>query len=155
VEKFQVVAFSERVVYPLGQDGHWLDYDAASADRAVEALAKIEPKGGTDMYSGLRAAFSFRDQGLDTVYLLSDGLPNLGEGLTAVQAKTLTEQQQGEILGRYMRQTLKADWNRAVPGRPRVRINTIGFFFESPDVGAFLWALARENDGSFVGMSRP
>ena len=37
----------------------------------------------------------------------------------------------------------------------RVRINTIGFFFESPDVGAFLWALARENDGSFVGMSRP
>ena len=40
-------------------------------------------------------------------------------------------------------------------GRPRVRINTIGFFYESPDVGAFLWALARENEGSFVGMSKP
>ena len=39
------------------------------------------------------------------------------------------------------------------PGR--VRINAVGFFFESPDVGAFLWALSRENDGSFVGMSRP
>jgi hypothetical protein len=36
-----------------------------------------------------------------------------------------------------------------------VRINAVGFFFESPDGGAFLWALARENDGNFVGMSRP
>ena len=25
----------------------------------------------------------------------------------------------------------------------------------NPDVGAFLWALSRENDGSFVGMSKP
>ena len=29
------------------------------------------------------------------------------------------------------------------------------FWAESPDVGAFLWALARENEGSFVGMSKP
>jgi hypothetical protein len=36
-----------------------------------------------------------------------------------------------------------------------VKINTIGFFYESPDLGSFLWALARENDGSFVGMSKP
>jgi hypothetical protein len=41
------------------------------------------------------------------------------------------------------------------PGQARVRINSIGFFYESPEVGAFLWALSRENDGSFVGMSRP
>ena len=40
------------------------------------------------------------------------------------------------------------------PGR-KIRINAVGFFYESPDVGAFLWSLARENDGSFVGMSRP
>jgi len=33
-----------------------------------------------------------------------------------------------------------------------VRINAVGFFFESPDVGAFLWALAREHRGSFVGL---
>ena len=47
------------------------------------------------------------------------------------------------------------DWNSRNRPQPRVRINTIGFFYESPDVGAFLWALARENDGSFVGMSKP
>ena len=44
---------------------------------------------------------------------------------------------------------------RTQPGLPRVRINAVGFFYESPDVGAFLWALAREHDGSFVGMSKP
>jgi len=47
------------------------------------------------------------------------------------------------------------EWNRAYSGRAKVRINAVGFFYESPDVGAFLWALARENDGSFVGMSKP
>ena len=54
-----------------------------------------------------------------------------------------------------MRTALKTRWNAPLVGRPKVRINTIGFFYESPDVGAFLWALARENDGSFVGMSKP
>ena len=42
-----------------------------------------------------------------------------------------------------------------MPGKERVRINSVGFFYESPDVGAFLWALSREHDGSFVGMSKP
>ena len=60
------------------------------------------------------------------------------------------------VLTQYIRRKLKTDWNRPRAEAPaRVRINTIGFFYESPDVGAFLWALARENDGSFVGMSRP
>ena len=57
-------------------------------------------------------------------------------------------------LAKHIRKTLKADWNREIL-KERVRINAIGFFYESPDVGAFLWALARENDGSFVGMSKP
>ena len=41
-----------------------------------------------------------------------------------------------------------------LPNQPRVRINCIGFYFESPDLVAFPWALAREHDDSFVGMSR-
>jgi hypothetical protein len=49
---------------------------------------------------------------------------------------------------------LKNVLNRPNADQVRVRINTIGFFFESPDVGAFLWALARAHDGSFVGMSK-
>ena len=106
------------------------------------------------MYTALEAAFRFRSQGLDTIYLLSDGLPNMGEGLTP-QMENLKETEKGEILGKVIRRALKTSWNREITGRARVRINTVGFFFESPDVGAFLWALARENDGSFVGMSKP
>jgi hypothetical protein len=67
----------------------------------------------------------------------------------------MNENQRSEVLSRVIRSALKTKWNRADGSRPRVRINAIGFFYESPDVGAFLWALARENDGSFVGMSRP
>ena len=63
--------------------------------------------------------------------------------------------QRGNLLGKHLRRTLKADWNRPSRTQPQVRINAVGFFYESPDLGAFLWALSRENDGSFVGMSRP
>jgi hypothetical protein len=49
---------------------------------------------------------------------------------------------------------LGTTWNPKTATQ-RVRINCLGFFYESPEVGAFLWALARENEGSFVGMSKP
>jgi hypothetical protein len=91
---------------------------------------------------------------MDTLYLFSDGLPNVGEGLPAGAAK-LKETEKSSYLSRHVRRTLKDFWNQPMPGQPRVRINAIGFYFDSPDVGAFLWALAREHDGSFVGMSRP
>jgi predicted nucleic acid-binding Zn-ribbon protein len=156
VEKFQVIVFADRPYYLLGNQGRWLDYDAkASPDQVVEALAKIKPDGGTNMYAALDAAFRYRDQGLDTIYLLSDGLPTQGEPLRPDQLKSMSETEKSEVLGKYIRRALKASWNRAAEGKPRVRINAIGFFYESPDVGAFLWALARDNDGSFVGMSKP
>ncbi len=154
LEKFQVVVFSEKASYLLGGDG-WLDFDPrTSARRVVDALAALKPDGGTNMYAALQAAFHLRGQGLDTIYLLSDGLPNQGAGLPDDAAK-LTEEQRNDLCSRYIRRTLKTTWNAPRPGQPRVRINAVGFFFESPDVGAFLWALARENEGSFVGMSKP
>ncbi len=153
LEKFQVILFSNEFVFPLGRKGEWLDYDRASPAAVAEALTQTKPHGDTNMYGALDAAFRYRAQGLDTVYLFSDGLPTEGPGLTKEQEAKLSEAQQGDILGRYVRRKLQTEWNREAPGR--VRINAIGFFFESPDVGAFLWALARENDGSFVGMSRP
>jgi hypothetical protein len=156
LEDFQVIVFAEKPSFLLGEEGRWLRYDPkTSADRAVAALARVKPDGGTNMYSAIEAAFRYRDKGLDTIYVLSDGLPNLGAGLDPQTAERMTEQAKGEVLGRYIRRTLKDDWNRPVADWPRVRINTVGFFYESPDVGAFLWAMSRENDGSFVGMSKP
>jgi hypothetical protein len=156
LEKFQIILFAEKTSYLLGNDGRWIDFDAkTSVDRASKALAATKPDGGTNMYTALEAAFRLRGSGLDTIYLLSDGLPNVGEGLTADQEQNLKETEKAEILGKYIRKKLKAVWNRPIDGYARVRINAVGFFYESPDVGAFLWALARENDGSFVGMSKP
>jgi predicted nucleic acid-binding Zn-ribbon protein len=156
LEKYQVIVFAEQAAFLFGGDGSWMDNDPQSSpERVLRGLAAVKPKGGTNMFAALQAAFRMRDRGMDTLYLLSDGLPNLGEGVPSDALTTLKEVERNDLLARHIRRTLKADWNRPLAGRPRVRINTVGFFYESPDVGAFLWALARENDGSFVGMSHP
>jgi hypothetical protein len=156
LEKFQVILFSNKVVFPLANEDRWIDFDPkTSVQRTLDALAGVKPRGDTNMFAALQAAFRLRTGGLDTIYLLSDGLPNTGEGLTPEAAKRLGDRERAELLSRYIRKTLRTDWNRAVSGKAPVRINAVGFFYESPDVGAFLWALARENEGSFVGMSKP
>jgi hypothetical protein len=156
LEKYQVIVFAETTAFLFAGEEDWLDYKAQSSpERVRAALAKITPKGGTNMFAALQLAFRLRAKGMDTIYLFSDGLPNLGEGVRADELNTLREVERNDRLARHIRRSLQSDWNRPRPGLPRVRINAIGFFYESPDVGAFLWALARENDGSFVGMSKP
>ncbi len=158
LRKYQVVVFSNKASFPLGKAGEWVDFDPASSpDLVLKTLAAIKPTGGTNMYDAMEAVFRMRSQGLDAVYFLSDGIPNIGQGVTPEQIKAdkLTEVDVGSRLAAAVRKKLKGDWNRELDGKPRVHLNTVGFFFESPDVGAFLWALARENDGSFVGMSKP
>ncbi len=156
LEKYQAIVFAETAELLFKGNGDWMDYDPKSSpQRVLRGLAAVKPKGGTNMYAALETAFRMRPKGLDTIYLLSDGLPNLGEGLNTSTSNTLKEVERNDILAKYIRKTLRSNWNRPLPEQPRVRINTVGFFYESPDVGAFLWALARENDGSFVGMSRP
>jgi hypothetical protein len=169
LEKFQLIAFAEEVRFPLGKEGEWLDYDPrTSPQQVVEALEKIKPADGTNMYKVLESAFRYRRNGMDTIYLFSDGLPNEGPGLTKAeedrlryastapkQEQRVKDSQKSNLLGLHVRKTLRENWNRAVPGTARVKINSVGFFFESPDLGAFLWSVARENDGNFVGMSRP
>ena len=71
--------------------------------------------------------------------------------MTNQPSKNLSENQRTEYLSKHIRQTLRTVWNPERAGK-RVKINSVGFFFESPDVGAFLWALAREHEGQFVGM---
>lgn len=157
LEKFQIVMFSEGVSFPIGNPSEWNDFDPqASPALAKQALLKIEPKGNTNMHAAFEAAFRYRRKGLDTIYLLSDGLPNAGPGLSPLdQTRNLSELEKGDKLGKYIRGMLKQSWNRPTLGLANVKINSIGFFYESPEVGAFLWALSRENDGSFVGMSKP
>ena len=66
----------------------------------------------------------------------------------------MTQEQIGEVLGKDIRRKMKTDWNGALARQPPVRINTIGFFYENPDVGAFLGAGARTRAASSA-LSRP
>jgi hypothetical protein len=152
---YQVILFSDRVTYALGGDRRWHTYEKeASAKTVLAALTRIKPQGATNMAAAFAEAFQFRGQGLDTIYVMSDGLPNAGEGLPP-GGDQLSETEKTAYCSKYVRHMLKTVWNRRASLTPPVRINAVGFFFESPDVGAFLWAMAREHEGSFVGMSRP
>ena len=153
LKEYQVIMFSDKVRYPLANEGRWLTYHPEqSVKSTVDALKAIKPKNETNLHAAFEETFKYRSQGMDAIYLFSDGLPNAGPGLPPGGDK-LSESEQGVHLGKYLRSKLRT-WNQPVNGR-KVNINAVGFFFESPDVGAFLWALAREHDGSFVGMSRP
>jgi hypothetical protein len=154
LKSYQVLLFSDKVRYPFGKPGKWLEYDPRVTPAGTfKGLKAVKPVGETNMAAVFEEAFRFRPQGLDTIYVLSDGLPNAGPGIPPGQF-SLSEAKKSEYLCKYMRNRLTYVWNRPTAGQPRVRINTIGFFFESPEVGAFLWAMAREHDGSFVGMSK-
>jgi seryl-tRNA synthetase len=153
LEQYQVITFA-KAARPLFSDRDWRTWRGeATATEVKTALLAIDPQGDTNLYDAFDQAFRLKTDGLDTIYLFSDGLPTNGPGLTVEQDKAMTDGQRIDFFTKQMRTTLKGVWNPA--DRRRVRINSIGFFFESPEVGAFLWALSRENDGSFVGMSKP
>ena len=155
LDAYQVITFSRTADY-LFPGGFQPYRGEASIRKVTDSLKAVEPVGDTNLYSGLDLAFRLRSTGLDTVYLFSDGLPTSGPGVTPEQERLKpNDVQRGEWLGKHLRDTLKRDWNLTTARGQRVRVNAVGFYYESPDVGAFLWALARENDGSFVGMSRP
>jgi hypothetical protein len=156
LQQYQVILFSSKFNYLMGGAGQWFRYEKdKSIEQVRKALAATKPVGDTNLYAAFEETFRLRSKGLDTIYLFSDGLPTSGPGLTAAEEKNLSENERGVILARVLRRAIKSSWNAPDTKRQRVRINSVGFFYESPDVGAFLWALSRDNDGSFVGMSRP
>lgn len=158
LEQYQVIVFSSTARW-LFEGGDWRPFDGEKSIEQVQAaLLKTKPIDDTNVYAAFEKAFGLRSAGLDTLYLFSDGLPTSGPGLTAAQERAnppLSESELGVILGKHVRDTLARTWNKPAAGQSRVRINAVGFYFESVEVGAFLWALARDNDGSFVGMSKP
>jgi hypothetical protein len=162
LEQFQLIMFSDKVSFPLGKEGEWIDFEGEkTVDGVVSRIKAAPPEGGTNLYSGFETAFRYRQLGLEAIYLFSDGLPNLGPGLTDRDMVLIdevggrdtkrAENIKSEVLGRYLRSVVREQWNQGKV----IRIESVGFFYESPDLGAFLWGLSRENGGSFVGMSRP
>ncbi len=152
LQRFQVILFSDKTHYLFENRDIWLKYEGVeTAKMTRDALRKVKVEGGTNMHDAFDEAFRYRKIKLDTIYLFSDGLPNIGPGVPVSGAKP-TEEQRNYFMGKFVRDKLKTGWNAAQAGQKDVRINAVGFFFESPDVGAFLWAMAREHRGSFVGL---
>ncbi len=154
MKRYQIILFSDKTSYLFGKRGEWLGYAGAdTAKLARDTLRKIKVDGNTNMSDAFEEVFAYRKNKikLDTIYLFSDGLPNVGDGIPVGLTKP-TQAQRNYYLSKHVRDKLTYDWNRKLDDSPQVRINSIGFFFESPDVGAFLWALSREHRGSFVGL---
>ncbi len=83
--RFDIVAFSDDAAF-------WRGSQVKATDRAKKAATAfvrgLKPAGGTNVYAALKAAFGklkqdtphySHDRDPDTVFLLSDGLPTLGE----------------------------------------------------------------------------
>jgi predicted nucleic acid-binding Zn-ribbon protein len=159
LKEYQVIVFSSSARWLFHDEGNWRTYRGEeSVKEVIDALLKTKPYDDTNLYAAFELAFTLRTKGLDTIYLFSDGLPTSGPGLTPADISRqppLSELERSDKLSRYLLSTLRDKWNRPDTSQPRVRIHSVGFYFESPDLGAFLWTLARDNDGSFVGMSRP
>ena len=152
MQRFQVILFSDKITYLFGSRDSWYRYEGPkTAKMTHDALRKVKVEGGTNMQDAFEEAFRYRKLKLDTIYLFSDGLPNIGDGVPASVQKP-TEAQRNFYMSKFVRDKLKNEWNRPIDDQRDVRINAVGFFFESPDVGAFLWAMAREHRGSFVGL---
>ena len=152
MRRFQVILFSDKTSYLFGSRDSWFKYEGPETAKATrDALRKVKVEGGTNMHDAFDEAFRYRKIKLDTIYLFSDGLPNVGAGVPAT-VRNPTEAQKNLYMSKFIREKLKNEWNRPIQGDQPVRINAVGFFFESPDVGAFLWAMAREHRGSFVGL---
>ena len=152
MQRFQVILFSDKTSYLFGSRDSWFKYEGPeTAKMTRDALKKVKVEGGTNMHDAFEEAFRYRKIKLDTIYLFSDGLPNVGAGVPAT-IRNPTEAQKNFYMSKFIREKLKNEWNRPERTDQAVRINAVGFFFESPDVGAFLWAMAREHRGSFVGL---
>lgn len=126
---FNIIAFSEDVL-PLKK--RLTKAKPSAVKSAKKWVQKLAVGGETNVYGALKAAFEDRD--VDTIYLLSDGVPTVGE-------ESIPELIQREV----------AKWNRD----RRIIINCIGFFpgdaknQDKAEARTFLLRLAEQNEGFY------
>ena len=140
--KFQVIGFSE-TAEPLipGTRGAWLD--AGSVDRlnqAVERMRRAVPGDGTSLLNAVKAIGDLKPAP-DNVFLLTDGLPTMGEGKPWRQ----------RVSGEKRLQLFRDAAGRLPPGVP---VNIILYPMEGDPMAAdAYWHLARTTGGAFISPS--
>jgi hypothetical protein len=142
--RYQIYLFDTETRSALPHtEGSWLEVgDVARLDRAVEAVNKTVPHGGTSL-EGAFAALRRLEPPPDNVYLITDGLPTQG-------AKGA---QPGSRVSASERLEL---FDEALERLPRgVPVNTILLPLEGDPVAAeAFWELAIRTRGSFMSPAR-
>jgi hypothetical protein len=140
---FQVYTFHE-TAQPVveGTAGQWLDAgDRDDLGRAIDALRRVVPDGGTSLHAAFSAVRTLRPQP-DNVILLVDGLPTWGSSTP----------RRGKVTGK---QRLRL-FEQALEPLPRgVPVNVILYPMEGdPMAASSYWKLAIATRGSFLAPAK-
>lgn len=135
----QVIGFAETATWLIpGTEGQWVTVtDGTELDTPVEALRASYPQGGTSLHAAFNA-IKMLEPKPDNIYLLTDGLPTMGDIKPTRSGVTSKE---------------RVDhFNRATRQLPvGVPINTILFAMEGdPAAAPGYWLLAIRTGGSML-----
>lgn len=139
--QFQMIAFAESASPVLGGGTGWVGSDGGRGlDKAVSALRKTVPKGGTSLTRAFQSVGAM-SPAPDNIFLITDGLPTQG-------ATTRSGVTTGRDRLKY--------FNEAVQALPRgVPVNVILLPMNGdPKAAGAFWQLARLSGGAFLEPAR-
>ena len=141
--RFQVYVFNNQAQAMLaGTEGEWLDAsDSLALERVMESSDAFVPSEGTSLSKAIDVIAEF-DSKPDNLFILTDGLPTLGD----------TPPKKYMVTGSQRRQHFET----AIAKLPRgIPVNTILFPMEGdPEAAALFWQLALDTKGAFIAPSR-
>ena len=141
--RFQVYVFNDQAQAMLaGTEGEWLDAsDSLALERVMESSDAFVPSEGTSLSKAIDVIAEF-DSKPDNLFILTDGLPTLGN----------TPPKKYMVTGSQRRQHFET----AIAKLPRgISVNTILFPMEGdPEAAALFWQLALDTKGAFIAPSR-
>ena len=141
--RFQVYVFNNQAQAMLaGTEGEWLDAsDSLALERVMESTDAFVPSEGTSLSKAIDVIAEF-DSKPDNLFILTDGLPTLGN----------TPPKKYMVTGSQRRQHFET----AIAKLPRgIPVNTILFPMEGdPEAAALFWQLALDTKGAFIAPSR-
>ena len=141
--RFQVYVFNNETRTMLaGTEGEWLDAsDSLALERVMASAGKYVPSAGTSLSKAIGSISDF-DSKPDNLFILTDGLPTLGDSAPKKYMVT----------GKQRRNHFEAAISKLPRGIP---VNTILFPMEGdPEAAALFWQLALDTRGAFIAPSR-
>lgn len=139
--QFQMMTFNSDAEFHIGENGIWIDATEPDAiDEALDSINEVVPENGTNLHS-LFTRISTMNPLPDNVFLITDGLPTLGERAP----------RKATVNGRERRQLFERAY-RVLPNQ--IPMNVIMFPIEGdPMAAAAYWSLSRATGGSFMSPS--